>query len=595
DDLMRCGPARAAIALLAFLFLLHPTMLRAQAGRDETLNEMYRRARQAISQDSYETAVRILTQAKERYPAAPKVNLALADLYYDKELYALALEEYQNAEKKGATDITTLTQISRSFGKLNQEKQSIAYLTRILAAWPDSADTVDDLGWMYFKTHQLEKGESVIRSGIARLGIQRGLAMTLGTIYSGMNRYDGSREYYQKAIDEAVRVGDKSFAAIAYYNLSLLEHNFFHYNSALRATDDSISMDDRPSGHLARGELFQSRLDFSSAQAEYQSAYAKDTTPLSKVNIAILLQKFGQLELARRYGEEVLSTKDLAWMVYYGTDVTRHFKDVHELLMDVYAGLARLEAHKPTAGIIARISALAAAARDRIISWYHKQRFRMYSLVVGRQYLAEGSYEDAWWEFYKGNEGYREVALKYLELARRLETARSPHAQYFYLQEEGRLLGSVELLQRSIEGFDPFWEKEATADSLLALAPLLHGEARREVISRLFELNPGALPQAGLGLPIAVDFRDPGFLPREKRLILRYLGRAGSECVEGPGPAMRYSLSLAREANETVRWTVMDSQSGTTIAGGSPRFVGRPPLRCALLVQSILEELYAVH
>ena len=588
-------PRRGLVLLGIALFLLRPAILPAQASRDETLNEMYGQARQAISQDAYETAVRILTKAKERFPAATKVNLALADLYYDKELYPLALEEYQAAEKKGATDLTTLTQISRCFGKLNQEKKSIDYLTRILASWPDSVDTVDDLGWMYFKTHQLDKGESVIRRGISRLGIQRGLAMTLGTIYSGMNRYDSSREYYQKAIDEALRVGDRSFAAIAYYNLSLLEHNFFHYNSALRDTDDSIAMDDRPSGHLARGELFESRLDFSSAQSEYQSAYARDTTPLSKVNIAILLQKSGQLELARRYGEEVLSSKDLAWMVYYGTDVTRHFKDVHELLMDVYAGLARVEADKPTAGVLARFSALFAAARDAILSWYHRQRFRMYSLVVGRQYLAEGAYEDAWWEFYKGNEGYREVALKYLEMARRLETSRSPHAEYFYLQEEGRLLGSADLLRQSVEGFDPFWEKETTADSLRALAPLSRGEQRRDVISQLYALNPGALPQSGLGLPLNVAFGGQGFNPREKRLVLRYLRRAGSECADAPNAGMRYTLSLSREASGNARWSVIDSQSGTTVAGGDPRFAGRPPVRCSRLVQSILEELYAVH
>jgi tetratricopeptide (TPR) repeat protein len=586
---------RAPAALLASIFLLAAGLLPAQATRDETLNEMYGRARQAISQDAYETAVNILTKAKERFPDAPKVNLALADLYYDKELYSLALEEYQAAEKKGATDITTLTQISRCFGKLNQEKQSINYLTRILATWPDSADTVDDLGWMYFKTHQLDKGETVLRKGIQRLGIQRSLAMTLGTIYSGMNRYDSSKEYYKKAIEEAVRVGDRGFAAIAYYNLSLLEHNFFHYNSALRDTDESIAMDDRPSGHLARGELLESRLDFSSAQAEYQSAYAQDTTPLSKVNIAILLQKSGQLELARRYGEEVLSSKDLAWMVYYGTDVIRHFKDVHELLKDVYSGLARQELGKPTAGVFARLSALFAAARDSVLSWYHREMFRMYSIVVGRQYLAEGSYEDAWWEFYRGNRGYREVALKYLLMAKRLETARSPHAEYFYLQEEGKLLKSPELLRRSLEGFDPFWEKEAAADSLVALAPLLHGEERREVIAQLYGLNPGALQQAGLGLPLNVEFTGSDFSPREKRLILRYLRRAGSECDTGPGAPMRYTLSLVRQANATVRWAVADSASGSTIAGGDPSFVGRPLPRCANLVQSILEDLYAVH
>ncbi|HTP58025.1 MAG TPA: tetratricopeptide repeat protein [Spirochaetia bacterium] len=586
---------RATVVVSAAVFLLSAALLSAQATRDETLNEMYGRARQAISQEAYESAVKILTSAKERFPDAPKVNLALADLYYDKELYNLALEEYQAAEKKGATDITTLTQISRCFGKLNQEKQSINYLTRILSLWPDSADTVDDLGWMYFKTHQLDKGETVVRKGITRLGLQRSLAMTLGTIYSGMNRYDSSRDYYEKAIDEALKVGDRSFAAIAYYNLSLLEHNFFHYNSALRATDQSIAMDDRPSGHLARGELFESRLDFSSAQAEYQSAYAQDTTPLSKVNIAILLQKMGQLELARRYGEEVLSSKDLAWMVYYGTDVIRHFKDVHELLRDVYAGLARQEVEKPTAGIFARLSSLFAAARDLVLSWYHREMFRMYSIVVGKQYLAEGSYEDAWWEFYRGNRGYREVALKYLLMAKRLETARTPHAEFFYEQEEGKLLASPELLRSSIDGFDPFWEKEATAESLVALAPLLHGADRQQVISRLFGLNPGALQQAGLGLPLNVAFQGTDFSAREKRLILRYLRRAGSECETGAGASLRYTLTLTRLAGGSVRWSVVDSDSGTTIAGGNPLFAGRPALRCANFVKSILDDLYSVH
>jgi tetratricopeptide (TPR) repeat protein len=589
------GFLKAPAIFFSLFFLLMPAPLPAQASRDETLNEMYGRARQAISQNAYETAVRILTTAKERFPAAPKVNLALADLYYDKELYNLALEEYQAAEKKGATDVTTLTQISRCFGKLNQEEKSIDYLTRILATWPDNADSVDDLGWMYFKTHQLDKGESVLRHGIERLGMQRGLAMTLGTIYSGMNRYDSSREFYLKAIDDALRVGDRSFVAIAYYNLSLLEHNFFHYNSALQDTDESISMDDRPSGHLARGELFESRLDFSSAQADYQSAYAQDTTPLSKINIAILLQKSGQLELARRYGEEVLSSKDLAWIVYYGTDVLRHFKDVHELLKDVYAGLARQEAGKPTAGILERLSALASAARDLVLSWYHRQMFRMYSLAVGRQYLAQGSFEDAWWEFYRGNQGYHEVALKYLDMAKRLETARSPHAEYFYLQEEGELLHSPDLLRRSIEGFDPFWEKEATAESLSALASLLAGEARRDTIAQLYQLNPGALLQAGLGLPMRVVFVGMGFQQREKRLILRYLRRAGSECTSDVALAMRYTLTFTRLANDTVRWAVEDSISGSTIAGGNPSFVGRPPFRCSALVGSILEELYTVH
>jgi tetratricopeptide (TPR) repeat protein len=593
------------LLLLALLIpaMLLPVSLSAQQGTGDTLERLTARAQEAITRNAYESAVQILTEAKTRYPTSPRASLALGDLYYDKELYTLALAEYREAEKKGATDFATLTQISRSFAKLNQEKSSIEYLTRILQQYPDSTDTMDDLGWMYFKTHQLDKGEKVLLRGITKAGPQRGLTMTLGTVYSGMNRYDKSREYYLKAVDDALRVGDRNFASIAYYNLSLLEHSFFHYNSALRYTDESIAMEDRPSGHLARGELFQSRMDFSSAQHEFQDAYAKDTTPLSKVNLAILFQKFGRLDLSRRYAEEVLGSKDYAWLVYYGTDLTRHLKDLHELLGIVYRGLAVREASRPTTGLFDRISALVSSVRNRILSWYHDQRFRAFSLKVGTQYLDQGSYEDAWWEYYKGNESYAEVALKYLGMTRALETGRSPHAVSFYILEEGKVRRSPALLEQSVAGFDPFWEKEPAADALASLIPLLDGRAekalRRDAITRLYAINPGALPQAGIGLPLAVIFEGAGWRDREKALILRFLRRSGSECVEGPREGFDYALRLltngAGGAGERgVHWTVRDS-SGNVVREGKPVPAGTIRQRSAALVREILEELYSVH
>jgi tetratricopeptide (TPR) repeat protein len=598
---------RAPLLLAALLCLL-PAALAAQA--EETLDNYTAKARAAISQNAYESAVKTLTEARLKFPASPRPSLALGDLYYDKELYAMALGEYREAEKKGAGDYATLTQISRCFGKLNQEKSSIEYLTRILEKYPESADTVDDLGWMYFKTHQLVKGEQVLSKGIARLGMQRGMAMTLGTVYSGLNQFEKARAWYQKSIDEALRAGDRDFASIAYYNLSLLEHNALRYNSSLRYTDESIAMEDRPSGHLARGELLQFRMDFPSALREFEQALAKDTTPLSRINLAILYQKFGRLELARRYAEEVLASKDLAWLMYYGTDTTRHFKDIYELLSSIYGGLARRELGRPTTGIADRLSALAAAARDAVLSWYHGQRFRMYCLQVGRAYLSQGAYEDAWWEFYRGSTAYPEVALKYLAMARDLETARTPRAQGLYLLEQGKVERSAAMLQKALTELDPFWEKEPAASALVRLVPLLRGGAeaalRRQSIARLFEINPGALPQAGIGLPFAVQWSGEGWKAREKAIIVRYLRRAGSEVAEVPrgfvaevrrgfaaDGGFRYTLRFTRA--ERTSWQVRDSDTGTVVAEGSPAVAGGAKRRSAMLVKAVLEELYAVH
>jgi len=127
-------PRMLAIAAGFCLTLLSPACLSAQAAPDETLDQLYGRARDAVNKQAYETAVTLLKQAKAQYPASPKPNVALGDLYYDQELYALALGEYRDAEKKGADDFQTLTQISRSYGKLNQEPESIDYLKRIHSA-----------------------------------------------------------------------------------------------------------------------------------------------------------------------------------------------------------------------------------------------------------------------------------------------------------------------------------------------------------------------------------------------------------------------------------------------------------------------------
>ncbi len=102
---------------------------------------------------------------------------------------------------------------------------------------------------------------------------------------------------------------------------------------------------------------------------------------------------------------------------------------------------------------------------------------------------------------------------------------------------------SAALLESSLPQFDPFWEKEPAAEALLALIPLLKGRAeaerRREAIVQLYAINPGALPQAGSGLPLAVQFNGAGWTGREKSLITRFLRRSGSECY----PEARYTLS----------------------------------------------------
>ncbi|MEE9306503.1 MAG: hypothetical protein V3V57_03110 [Spirochaetia bacterium] len=580
--------------LVCLLLLVCP---QAVSQEQQSLDRYYEQAREAIDAENYETAVRIIEEGKQRFPDAAKLNLLLADLYYDKELYKLALEEYLSAGEKEGEDFLSLVQVSRCYGKLNQEQESIATLERILELYPESVSSIDDLGWMYFKTHQLDKGEELLLEALERFGPDRGIYMTLGTLYSGMYDYENSKIFYLKAIEDALTGEDLYFASVAYYNLSLLEHSFYNFNSALRYTEESIQMSDRAPGHLARGELFQSRLEFSRALSEYQLARTKDTTPLSKVNLAMLYQKFGMLELARRYGEEVLGSQDLAWLYYYGTDVERHLKDVHEILADVYSGLARSQRAQPRIGILEFARRIFRTFEYRLKAYYHRQKLWLYSLRVGRSYLQEKNFLDAYWEFYRGNERYKRVALKYLKLARDMEVQVSPHAALYYRQEEGKIRGSRELLRRSIEGLDSFWEQEGIFDSLRYLIPLLKEKSPelRKDLNRLYQLNPGGLLQYGFALPLALSIDSRG--DKVLRRTVVFLKKSGSEIasVVDEVVGFRYQLSLERETDDRVLVSLREGEQGRLIFSESFALEqGRSRRQAAALARAVIERIYTV-
>jgi len=494
------------------------------------------RAEEAIRAENYDYAVGLLEEGQKRFPTAADLYITLAQLYYDQELYPLALEQYRKAEDLEPQSFIVLYDTALTLGHLNREKESISYLERVYDLYPQSPDVASDLGWMYFKTHQLQKGEQVILDAIKRFGSNRNLTMTLGTIYADMYDYAASRKYYLEAIQDALSDGQDYFASVAFYNLSLLEKGFYHFNSALEATTQSLSHGERSPGHLARGELYEMRLDFPRAEQDYQQAYAlDDSTPLPKLSLATLYQEFGYLDKALAYAQEVYQATDHTWMFNFGTDRRRHLMEVHQLLGDVYEGLARVDLRTPTPTIVGRIGGFVKSIWHRVLAWYHHKSYRNYAHEVAVAYLDEGSKLNGYWTYYEANEEYPYLARDYLGKARQFETAVIPAAAPSYLVEEGKLNGSVEELRRAAAELDPVWERESLAECYQALVKLLDKRGKHEEAAatawQLYRLNPGALIQHGIALPVQVEFSGSGGKPAFARRLKRKLRQAGFRLV----------------------------------------------------------------
>jgi tetratricopeptide (TPR) repeat protein len=535
----RAAGAAAGLFLVGFL-LFSPAIVPAQDGNARadiaaeitgSADALFEAASEAQWAELWERAIGLYIQGSKLFPGDSRFPWALGSLYYSRKLYGLAWDEYRKVETLLPFDPDVLYRLSRTAGYLNRDAVSAEYLERVLVIVPDHREAISSLGWMYYKLHRLKEGERLLRAALDKFGPDPDLSMTLGTIYSDMFRYEDAKACYLEAIAGSENAGDRDFAAVAHYNLSILESRFYKYGEAFDRTNASLSSRNRASGRLARGELFLRRMEFSRVFSEYQAAYEIDTSPLSKVNMAQAYQIAGRLEEARLYAEDCLKLGDLSWMLNYGIDVDRYKRDLHEILYDTYAGLAWTEKR--------RVYGTAAEALGGFFKrWFYRYKaashrflFQKYSLIAAGAYGADaaGSYgdnitaggdvqselgPDVWIQYYNAFETYPQRAPAYLRNARNYEVPLIHAAAPSYDVEEGILLKDGELLRRGIPGFDPLWERDMIADAYGELYLLLKGRSRRlsrfDAAERLYALNRGALRQKGILLPVRLTITVAG-------------------------------------------------------------------------------------
>jgi hypothetical protein len=550
----------APLLLAVFLSgLLSGSAARAQSEQSEisgdegppSADALYEEASDADYAENWERAIGLYREGGRLYPEDIRFAWSLGNLYYNRSLYGLAWDEYRKAETNGGANSFLLSRMARTAGYLNMDGVSVEYYERALEIDPDNKDVIGSLGWMYFKTHRLLDGERLLVSALERFGDDADFSMTLGTVYSDMYHYDASKFWYNKAISLGEMTGDKAFTAVAWYNLSILESRFFRYGLCMDAANSSLEAQNRPSGRLARGELWQNQLQLGKAQEDYEAAYETDASPLSKLSLAQAYQVSGRLEEARLYAEDCLRGGDNSWMLNFGIDPARYKRDIHQILCKTYSGLAQ-SARLRRSCVQFITNSFKAKVNDLL--------YRKYCLAAADAYRAKmqsgGPYLDSFTQYYDAFEAYPRRAAAYLDKARAFETEIIPASAPSYDMEEGILLKGASLIEKAVNALDPLWERGLIARCFKELArgknlDLSAGE-RQAAAETLFALNRGALLQAGIRLPVHIEKIeiteiDGAFVSR--KALLRALKAAGFSAA---GEGSRFTLSVIIEGARGV-------------------------------------------
>ena len=503
-----------------------------------TADQLYLEAGNADHAEAWDRAIELYREGSKLFPDDERFPWALGNLYYSKALYSLAWDEYRRTEAIIPNNITLLIRLARTAGYMNRDHLSVEYYERALELSPDNTEVIGNLGWMYFKVHRLSDGERLLLSALEQFPNSADFSMTLGTVYSDMYRYDESKLRYRKAIETGNRLGDRTFTAIAWYNLSILESQFYRFDLCMDALNSSLNTQSRASGRIGRGELFIYRLELRRALDDFEAAYETDTSPLAKLSLAEAYQLSGRLEEARLYAEDCLRRSDNSWMLFYGIDIDRYKKDIHKILADTYYGLAETEKLTPRTSLSEKIQSLFRTASYKLKYAVNIRLYRKYCLAAANSYSGEiingeGPHLNSYIQYYKAFEEYPRRALAYLNKAREFETALIPASTPGYDLWEGRLLGNEAQVEKALYGFDPLWEKRDISDCYREFAKPEHTRLfnpRRTdpgwAAQELFAINRGALRQAGIKLPVRMNLIFTGEAAGQRQLE-RALAAAG--------------------------------------------------------------------
>ncbi len=469
----------------------------------------------AIQRENFERAISVLQEGMERYPAEHSLGLMLGDLYEERRLYGAALDVYRTVDREVGEERAVVRRLAETYGRKGLDRDAAREFERLREIAPDDPKVLSDVAWIYYKLSRLEEAEALLLDALDRLGEDKSLLLSLGTVRSELLDYEGAEEAYRGAVDRAKEVDFPAFVAVAKYNLSLVERTFHNYDRALELTDESIEWAERASGFVARGDLHARRRELDEAVVSYRRAEELNPDmPLARLALARLHAEVGQLDEAERFLHAVEQTEPWQWIYDYGTDIQRHRMQVAQLRSRISEARAREVRLRAATGPFDWLRQRLERARLRITAWYHDRVYRSMARGVSDEYFERGAARAGSWTAFRANEPYRSVALRYLEEAREAELPRNPAAQVDYRFEEARLRKDRGELLSLLEELDSPWYRELREQTLreLALLENVGGEAGvyDRLVAELYRMNPGQLRVAGLKIAASVQVTAPG-------------------------------------------------------------------------------------
>ena len=151
--------------------------------------------------DQYAEAIKVLEEARTRFPDDVSLPFEMGAIYEQQKRYAEAERQFRDVIARDPRHAPALNYLGYMLADRGERlEEAIALISRALQVEPDNGSYLDSLGWAYFKANRLDLAEANLRKAAAVRLTSSAVQDHLGDLLFRLGRFDEAASAWERAL-----------------------------------------------------------------------------------------------------------------------------------------------------------------------------------------------------------------------------------------------------------------------------------------------------------------------------------------------------------------------------------------------------------
>ncbi|HQM89494.1 MAG TPA: hypothetical protein PLI56_05110 [Exilispira sp.] len=271
-------------------------------------------------------ALSLLLDALKKYPSSYEIPQAIGEIFFNSEVYDLALKYYQISYKNGNQKVEIIEKLGECNAFLNKNKKAIKYLALAFSMGNSDPYYLYSLIWILLKEKKFEQAQRYLDIGFSLYGDLSYFTGAQALLFANTFQIEKAREFYAKVLTETA-----SYTPVYFYNWGVMEYEIKNYRDAEQLFHGAASFGGLAEAFLALGELELLKVDTKAAEAAFLKGKPSIKSPFILYDLLSLYGFLGNKSKIESIYRNIKKYPNQWWIYQYNLNLNEQMMNFYEL------------------------------------------------------------------------------------------------------------------------------------------------------------------------------------------------------------------------------------------------------------------------